>query len=139
MHQELLQLGSIIKRRREERGLSLKEIENATSIRFSYLQAIEEGHLGKLISPIYAQGFITKYASFLELDADQLLQDHPYVLKVLSEKSPEIQEFTLGIGTLEVRGSPGGEVKWLPNLVWVGVSVFAILVGWFFARYLGLF
>ena len=63
MHQELIQLGSIIKRRREERGLSLKEIENATSIRFGYLQAIEEGHLGKLISPISAQGFITKYAA----------------------------------------------------------------------------
>lgn len=139
MHQELIQLGSIIKRRREERGLSLKEIENATSIRFGYLQAIEEGHLGKLISPIYAQGFITKYAAFLELDPDKLLRDHPYVMKILSEKIPEVQDFTLGIGTLEVRGSPGGEVKWLPNLVWVGASVIAILLGWFLARYLGLF
>lgn len=139
MHQELIQLGSIIKNRREERGISLKEVENATSIRFGYLQAIEEGHLGKLISPIYAQGFITKYALFLELDPDKLLEEHPYVMQILNEKSPEMQDFTLGIGTLEVRGSPGGEVKWLPNLVWVGLSVVAILVGWFLARYMGLF
>ncbi len=139
MHQELIQLGSIIKKRREERGISLKEVENATSIRFGYLQAIEEGHLGKLISPIYAQGFISKYALFLELDPEQLLHDHPYVMKVLNEKYSESQDFTLGIGTLEVRGSPGGEVKWLPNLMWVGASVMTILVGWFLARYIGIF
>ena len=139
MHQELIQLGSIIKKRREERGVSLKEVENATSIRLGYLQAIEEGHLGKLISPIYAQGFISKYVLFLEMDPEELLQQHPYVMKVLNEKSSESQDFTLGIGTLEVRGSPGGEVKWLPNLMWVGASVMAILVGWFLARYLGIF
>jgi cytoskeletal protein RodZ len=139
MHQELLQLGATIKKRREERSLSLKEVENATSIRLSYLQAIEEGHLGKLISPIYAHGFITKYALFLELDAEKLLKEHPYVLKILSEKQSLAQEFTLGIGTLEVRGSPGGEVKWLPNFIWVGVSVVVILTGWFLARYLGIF
>jgi len=139
MHQELVQLGAVIKRKREEKGLSLKEVENATSIRFGHLQAIEEGHLGKLISPIYAQGFITKYAVFLEMDPEKLLSDHPYVMQILSEKSPETQEFTLGIGTLEVRGSPGGEIKWLPNFIWVGISVAVILIGWFAARYLGLF
>ena len=139
MHQELIQLGSIIKKRREERGVSLKEVENATSIRFGYLQAIEEGHLGKLISPIYAQGFISKYALFLEMDPEKLLQEHPYVMKVLNEKYSESQDFSLGIGTLEVRGSPGGEVKWLPNLMWVGASVVTILVGWFLARYIGIF
>jgi cytoskeletal protein RodZ len=139
MHPELIQLGSIIKKRREEKGISLKEVENATSIRFGYLQAIEEGHLGKLISPIYAQGFISKYALFLELDPDKLLEEHPYVMQILNEKPPEIQDFTLGIGTLEVRGSPGGEIKWLPNFIWVGISVVAILIGWFLARYLGLF
>jgi cytoskeletal protein RodZ len=139
MHQELIQLGTTIKKRREERGLSLKEVENATSIRYGYLQAIEEGHLGKLISPIYAQGFISKYASFLELDPEKLLGDHPYVMKILNERQQETQEFTLGIGTLEVRGSPGGEVKWLPNVIWVAASVGAILAGWFVARYLGFF
>lgn len=139
MHQELVHLGSIIKSRREQKGISLKEVENATSIRFNYLQAIEEGHLGKLISPIYAHGFISKYARFLELDPETLLEDHPYVMQILNEKSPEVKDFTLGIGSLEVRGSPGGEIKWLPNLVWVGLSVLVILGGWFIARHLGFF
>lgn len=139
MQSELDHLGSIFKNRREEKRLSLKEVENATSIRISYLQAIEEGHLGKLISPIYAQGFITKYASFLDMDAEKLIREHPYVKKILTETAQQPEEFTLGIGTLEVRGSPGGEVKWLPNLMWVALSVVGILIFWFLARYFGLF
>lgn len=139
MNSELNHLGDILKKCREERKLSLKEIENATSIRMSYLQALEEGHLGKLISPIYAQGFIKKYAAFLEIDGEKLIREHPYIMKLLNEKHADSPDFTLGIGTLEVRGSPGGEIKWLPNLLWVGLSVAAILCGWFLARYLGLF
>lgn len=138
MHQELVQLGLIFQERRKERGITLKEAENGTSIRSSYLQAIEEGHLGKLISPVYAQGFIHKYALFLELEPEELLQQYPYVMKILRESSSN-SDFSLGIGSLEIRGSPGTEVKWLPNLVWVGVSVGLILSGWFLARYLGFF
>lgn len=139
MHTECVHLGEILKARRLDRCLSLKEVENATSIRINYLESIEEGHLAKLISPIYAQGFIKKYAAFLELDGDLLLKEHPSVMKILSEKPSEKMDFALGIGTIEVRGTPAGEVKWLPNVLWVGLSVAVILGGWFLARYLGVF
>ena len=139
MHNEFVHLGSVFKKRREEKQVSLKEVESATSIRMSYLQAIEEGNLGKLISPIYAQGFINKYATFLDMDAEKLLREHPYVLKILSEKHSKIDNLFLGCGSLEVRGSPGGDVKWLPNLMWVALSAFGLISLWFLARYLGLF
>ena len=138
MHNELIHLGQIFRSRREERHLSLKEVENGTSIRIAYLQAIEEGHLGKLISPIYAQGFIKKYASYLELDGEQLIREHPYVLHILSDSQLRPEDFSLGIGSLEIRGSPGGEIKWLPNFLWVGLSVGIILLGWLAARYFGI-
>jgi cytoskeletal protein RodZ len=139
MHHELVQLGKILKQHREEKNLSLKEVENVLSIRINYLEAIEEGHLGKLISPIYAQGFIKKYAAFLELDGDQLMQQHPYVMKVLTAKHHENQDYSFKLASVEVRGSPGREVKWLPNLLWVIFPVLIILAGWFIARYFGLF
>lgn len=135
IHKELLHLGEIIKKRRQEKNLSLKEIENATSIRMNFLGAIEEGQLSKLISPIYAQGFIKKYAAFLELDSESLLKEHPFVMKVLSESQDEQPDFTLGLGSVEVRGTPTTDVKWLPNVLWVGLSVFFILIAWFVARY----
>jgi cytoskeletal protein RodZ len=62
-------LGELFRIKREEMHLSLKEIENATSIRKMYLEAIEDGTIGKFLSSVYAVGFIKQYAAFLGLDA----------------------------------------------------------------------
>ncbi len=124
-------VGELIKQRRQEMNLSLKEVENGTSIRMSHLQAIEEDDMSKLISPVYAQGFLRQYASFVGLDGDKLLKDHPQHFT-----RPDSQDFAYGIGTLEMRGNPGGGVKWLPNLMWILISVFLVVGAWYFARYL---
>ncbi|MCH9610824.1 MAG: hypothetical protein S4CHLAM81_10310 [Chlamydiales bacterium] len=136
MQAELIEMGAQLKRVREEKKLSHREVENATSIRANYIDCIEQGHLGKLISPVYAQGFIKKYASFLEIDPEAFLSQYPHVMQMLNEKSPE--EFSL-LSSIEVRGSPSGEVKWLPNFLWVAGSVALILTGWFIARKFGIF
>ena len=136
MQAELIEMGTQLKRRREERSLSLKEVENSTSIRVGHLESIELGHFGKLISPIYAQGFVKKYAAFLGFDADELLAQYPYVTKVLHEKPSE--EFSL-LSSVEVRSAPGSEVKWLPNFLWVTGSAALIVGGFFVARKFGFF
>ena len=131
MQAELVEMGAQLRRLREERHLSQREVENATSIRAHYIECIEQGHLGKLISPVYAQGFIKKYAAFLELDPDAFLRQYPQVIRALSERAPE--QLSL-LSSVEVRGSPGGEVKWLPNFLWVAATVAIILLGWFVAH-----
>lgn len=137
MTEESIHLGEILKKRRQERHLSLKEIENATSIRMNFLSAIEEGQVGKLISPIYAGGFIKKYACFLDLDGEALLREYPTILSAFEEIVPDKNEYTLGRGSVEVRGGGASEVKWLPNLMWVGLSVVGILGIWLLAKYFG--
>src|SRR5688500_12431437 len=112
MKEKMRSIGDTFKQRRKEMNLTLKEVENGTSIRLSYLQCIEEGEMGKLISPVYAQGFIKQYASFLGIDGDRMIKDNIEVFR------PEAQEFSYGIGTLEVRGNPGAGVKWFPNAIW---------------------
>lgn len=136
MHTELLQLGELLKKRREEKKLSLREVENATSIRLTYLDSIEQGHLGRLISPVYAQGFIKKYAAFLELDGDQLITQFPHINKILNEKSAS-QDNLAFLSEIEIRNSPGADVRWLPNILWIASSALVVLGGWFLARYLG--
>lgn len=126
-------IGEEIKLRRKEMRLSLKEVENATSIRMSYLQAIEDGDMDRLISPIYAQGFVRQYAQFLGLDGDRLVSDNS---ALFSPPSP--QEFDYGIGTLEKRGSPGSSVRGLPNLVWILGSIGALVAAWYLAKSLGI-
>jgi cytoskeletal protein RodZ len=130
--QDMKSVGDLLRNRRKEMNLSLKEAENATSIRIAYLQALEEGEMHKLISPIYAQGFFKQYASFLGIDGEQIVRDHPGVFN-----RSEVQEFAYGIGTLEGRGNPGAGVKWFPNALWIMAFVLVLILAWYFARLLG--
>lgn len=130
LQQEGKTVGEQLKQRRTEMNISLKEVENATSIRSSYLQSIEEGDVGKLISPVYAQGFVRQYAIFLGLDGDKIVKEHSEMFD-----RPEAQEFAYGIGTMEIRGNPGASVKWFPNALWVLASVAILLLAWYMARF----
>ena len=130
MSSDIKSIGEQFKQRRKEMNLSLKEVESATSIRMNYLQAIEEGEMQKLISPVYAQGFLKQYASFLGLDGEQIIRENSQLFI-----RPGTQDFAYGIGTLEVRGNPGAGIKWVPNAVWIGVFVFLLTVSWYLARF----
>lgn len=130
MKTEMKEIGDILKQRRKEINVSLKEVENATSIRMNYLQSIEEGEVKNLISPIYAKGFVKQYAAFLGIDGEKIVEENPHIFA----KAPQ-QEFSYGIGTLEIRGSPGSHVKWFPNLMWVLLSAGIITLAWFVAHY----
>ena len=126
--------GEIFTKRRKEMNLSLKEVEIATSIRLGYLQAIEEGQVGKLISPVHAQGFVKQYAIFLGIDGDKIIKEGGRSLQLPHLK----QEFSYGIGTLESRGSQGGGVKWLPNALWALGAIVILSGAWLLARYFDL-
>lgn len=124
-------IGETLKEKRRELNLSLKEAENATSIRMSHLKAIEEGDISQLISPVYAQGFMRQYATFLGFDGDAIVRESPELFAPIAR-----QEFSYGIGTMEVRGNPGAGVKWFPNAAWIGVFTAIVVMAWAFARYL---
>lgn len=128
-------IGQLFSQKRKEMSLSLKEVENATSIRMLYLQAIEEGTVDKFLSPVYALGFIKQYATFLGLDGDSIIKEHPIKFNPKVKK----QEFDYGIGTLEVRNAQLGSGKWSLNFLWIGVSIAVILIAWFLAKALGIF
>ena len=114
---------------------TLKEVENATSIRTMYLQAIEEGSVQQFLSNVYALGFIRQYANFLGINPDMLAKEYPEAFRVKNEK----QEFAYGIGTLETRGNPHGGGRFLPNLVWAGGFVIIGAIAWYFGKFIGAF
>ena len=134
MSDELKRVGDLFKLKRKEMSLSLKEVENSTSIRSTYLEAIEEGQISEYISGVYALGFIKQYAQFLGFDIEGMIQQNPAAFRMPAEK----HEFSYGIGTLEVRGSTGGGVKWLPNLIWATAAVLVLVAGWYLAKFLGI-
>jgi len=134
MSQDMQSVGQKFAQRRAEQEISLKEVETATSIRIAYLEAIEAGQMDKLISPIYAQGFVRQYAAYLGLDGDQIISENSEIFR-----RPIQQDFSYGIGGLETRGNHGGSVKLLPNVLWIGAFGGLLLAAYFVAKYLELF
>ena len=133
MNTDAKKVGEILRAKRDEVKISLKEIESSTSIRVSYLEAIEEGNVQKFLSNVYIDGFMRQYAAFLGLDIEKLSRDFPEAFNTPNEK----HEFAYGIGTLEKRGSISGGVKWMPNLLWMGGAFGVLLLAWWLAKALG--
>jgi cytoskeletal protein RodZ len=66
-------VGRALREQREQRGLKLERAAEATHIRKHYLQALEDGDFGALPSAAQVRGFLRAYASYLDLNADELL------------------------------------------------------------------
>ncbi len=66
-------LGATLKSRRQECGLTLKEIALRTRIRRTYLQALEENRFDALPGEVYAMGFLRIYAGCLDMAPHKLL------------------------------------------------------------------
>lgn len=135
MNEDLKKLGAYLEQVRQGMDLTLKDVEGATSIRFCYLEAIEKGSAEEHLSQAYVHGFIRQYVQFLGLDLDDLMRDFPGAFRLCTEK----HDFAYGIGTLEMRGSAHGGVKWVPNLVWGATLALIIIAGWYFGKFLGLY
>ncbi len=66
--------GEVLKKTREEKGLSLHEIGLSLKISSKVLKAIEEGDETQLPAKTFLRGFVQSYANFLHLDTDKILE-----------------------------------------------------------------
>ncbi len=68
------ELGAMLQKAREERGLSLNDIQETTKIRKRYLEAIESGDHTVLPGSFYVRAFVKNYAEAVGLDPDEVLR-----------------------------------------------------------------
>lgn len=68
-----IDIGEILQKQRKLLNLSIEDIERFTNIRSHYLRSLEEGEPGELPSMVQAKGLLSNYASFLNLDVDEIL------------------------------------------------------------------
>ena len=66
-------VGRQLRKAREEKELSLEQVQKATRIKRVYLEAIEADRLDDLPGPVQARGFVRSYASHIGLDPDAVL------------------------------------------------------------------
>lgn len=68
------ELGQVLQRAREEKGITLDDIQRVTKIQRRYLEAIERGHFHVLPGHFYARAFIKSYAEAVGLDPQHLME-----------------------------------------------------------------
>jgi cytoskeletal protein RodZ len=67
------EIGQTLRQQREALGLSLAEVERYTRLRQHYIQALEDGRMADLPSPVQGRGMLRNYAAFLNLKEDAIL------------------------------------------------------------------
>ena len=75
---ELAAFGEELRREREIRGISLKEIADATKISRRFLEAIERNDHKTLPAPVFTRGFVREYARYLGLSAEEIVTRYNY-------------------------------------------------------------
>ncbi len=66
-------LGSYLKRMRDERNISIEQVAYATRISLKMLRALEENDHTALPAPTFVRGYLQAYAKYAKLDAQDLL------------------------------------------------------------------
>jgi transcriptional regulator with XRE-family HTH domain len=68
------ELGAMLRKRREAMGATLAEVETAIKIRQKYLAALEADEWQLLPGEVVGRGFMRNYATYLGLDATELIE-----------------------------------------------------------------
>lgn len=77
-YSELASFGEELRREREIRGISLKEISDATKISKRFLEAIERNDHKTLPAPVFTRGFVREYARYLGLNSEEIVNRYNF-------------------------------------------------------------
>ena len=72
----MVSLGEELKRERELREISLREISEATKISMRILEAIEKNNFQSLPGGIFNRNFLRAYAEFIGLDTENVVRKY---------------------------------------------------------------
>ena len=70
------EIGEYLRKVREEKRISLKDVQEATKISMRYLESIDRGDFNGIPGEVYRKGFIVNYANAIGLDGQEVLQKY---------------------------------------------------------------
>jgi len=139
-HSELASFGDELRREREIRGISLKEIADATKISKRFLEAIERNDHRTLPAPVFTRGFVREYARYLGLAAEEIVSRYNYA----AAGDDRIEQSTHLDRLVQPNPSPQRESKGIPPLyarvdrnIYLVIAIVAALsfVAWWAPRF----
>jgi cytoskeleton protein RodZ len=112
-------LGKYLKKERESKKISLREVSKNIKVREPFLRAVEEDRLDLLPSPTYVKGFLSAYAKYLGLDPNEVILRYENFLKGEPITRPE--------------ALPERKMLWNKKYLWLigGVIVVGLAVVYF--------
>jgi len=115
-------VGELLRKEREKKGLSLKDIENAINIRVLYLDAIEKGDYHVIPGEVYLKGFIRNYANYLDFNGSEIVDLYR---KTHMPSKPAVSE------TITPPKKTSNAGKKLPKgrTILLGLAIFSIVLG----------
>lgn len=125
------ELGEVLKKAREEKGLSLDDIQEVTKIRKRYLEALENSEYNVLPGKFYIRAFIKNYAEAVGLDSDEVLR---YYLDEVPETETYTSEVIPARKPRRMRSAPSekfGKIGFT-LLMWCFLILIAFVI-WYFA------
>jgi transcriptional regulator with XRE-family HTH domain len=92
---ELASFGEDLRREREIRGISLKEIADATKISKRFLEALERNDHKALPAPVFTRGFVREYARYVGLNAEEMVNRYNFAAANDDriEKPPPLEKY----------------------------------------------
>jgi len=88
--------GDWLRRQREMREISLRDIADRTKISLRYLEAMEDDRFDLLPAPIFAKGFLREYARYVGLSPDEVVNHYLSVQQAgAGEEDPVKKDATL--------------------------------------------
>src|SRR5687767_1818929 len=92
---ELASFGEELRREREIRGISLKEIADATKISKRFLDALERNDHRTLPAPVFTRGFVREYSRYVGLNAEEMVNRYNFAAANDDriEKPPQVEKY----------------------------------------------
>ena len=104
----LAEIGTMLRRRREEVGQDLAAISAVTHIKPIFLKAIEEGRRKDLPGTAYMIGYIRTYADYLGFDGNRLITDYHADLagprKCIDKRADPVEQAPVALS--QIQASP---------------------------------
>ncbi len=126
--------GEELRRERELRQISLREISEATKISLRYLDALERNDFRHLPGGVFNKGFVRAFSQFIGVDPEVMVNAYLLELKSQENRNPGGKE---GAATRQ-GGSASAEISLgatarasrfaTPRRFWRGIAVLAALI-----------
>lgn len=122
-----------LKAARQEKGISLDELNQTTKIQKKYLEAIDNTDNESLPSDFYVRAFARRYAEAVGLDPNEVLgeaEENPIVPSDLSYAHRD-DDGVVRAGVDQTQSVKTKLMGWVPK-IWIGLGILVvILIIWF--------